>query len=248
MSVDLLALFDDVAVAVSNALAGVSDLGPSGRRDGQYGLDLVADEAALAVLARTRLGVLSEESGFTPGLGGTVVIDPVDGSTNYSRGVPWYATSMCLVDDDGPAVALVVDQANGVRYSAVRGGGAWCDGRRLTPSSCVDLAAAIVGVSATPPATSGWGQFRALGACALDLCLVAGGVLDGYIDFGVDQHGVWDYLGGMLVCQEAGAPIADAAGRELVVIDHAARRTPVAAASTRLHRELLEIRSPREKV
>ena len=242
MAADFLALFDDVAVAVAAALADVSDLGPSGRRNGQYGLDLVADEAALGVLQRSGLGVLSEESGFTPGRGGTVVIDPVDGSTNRSRGVPWYATSLCLVDGDGPAAALVVDQASGVRFSAVRGDGAWRDGRRLRPSACTELASAIVCVSATPPPAPGWAQFRALGACALDLCLVAAGVVDGYVDFGVDQHGVWDYLGGMLVCREAGAQVTDADGRDLVVLDHAARRTPVAAATPSLHEELTELR------
>ncbi len=42
-----------------------------------------------------------------------VVIDPLDGSTNASRGVPWFATALCLVDDDGPAVALVANQAIG---------------------------------------------------------------------------------------------------------------------------------------
>src|SRR4051812_31964678 len=111
VATDWLGLLDDVAGAVARALPTVSDLGPSGLRDGQYALDLVADAAALDVLARADVGVLSEESGrrLVPGRP-TVVIDPVDGSTNCSRGVPWFATSMCVVDDDGPAVALVVNQ------------------------------------------------------------------------------------------------------------------------------------------
>ena len=50
----------------------------------------------------------------------------------------------------------------------------------------------------------GWNQFRALGAAALDLCAVASGVVDAYIDCSWDAHGPWDYLGGMLVCTEAG--------------------------------------------
>ena len=52
-----------------------------------------------------------------------------------------------------------------------------------------------------------------------------------YPDATVDEHGVWDYLGGLLVCREAGVAVVDAAGRDLVVRDHAARRTPVAGAS-----------------
>ncbi|MCB0971250.1 MAG: hypothetical protein KDA97_06995, partial [Acidimicrobiales bacterium] len=66
------------------------------------------------------------------------------------------------------------------------------------------------------------------------LCAVADGTLDAYLDATVDELGVWDYLGALLVCREAGAVIADAAGRDLVVLEHGARRTPVAAATDAL--------------
>ncbi|MCU1504591.1 MAG: inositol monophosphatase/fructose,6-bisphosphatase family protein [Ilumatobacteraceae bacterium] len=241
---DGLALFHDVADAVAKALAGVRDRGPSGGRVGQYALDLVADDAALAVLHRARVGVLSEESGLEFVAGApTVVIDPVDGSTNCSRGIPWYATSLCLVDDDGPAVALVVNQATGERWSAARGEGAWCDGRQLAAPDRTGLGEAIVGVSAAPPSAPGWAQFRALGAAALDLCLVADGVLDGFVDCGIDQHGPWDYLGGVLICREAGAIVSDAHDRELAVLSHDARRTPVAGVTRAMHDALREVRS-----
>ena len=156
--------------------------------------------------------------------------------------MPWFATSLCLVGDDGPAVSMVVNQASGQRWWATRGGGAWCDGVALRPSGRSGLAGAVVGVSAAPPPAPGWWQFRALGASALDLCLVAAGTLDGFVDCGVDQHGPWDYLGALLICEEAGAVIADASGRDLVVLEHEARRTPVAAATPELLAELLEVR------
>ena len=72
---------------------------------------------------------------------------------------------------------------------------------------------------------------------------MATGVLDGYVDCSFDAHGSWDYLGGMLVCLEAGACVVDAAGRDLVVLDHGARRTPVAAATPGLLDQLLAARS-----
>ncbi len=59
-------------------------------------------------------------------------------------------------------------------------------------------------------------------------------MLDGYLDCSWNAHGSWDYLGGMLVCLEAGASVVDAEGRELVVLDHEARRTPIAAATPAL--------------
>ncbi len=67
-------------------------------------------------------------------------------------------------------------------------------------------------------------------------------MLDGYLDCSWDAHGSWDYLGGMLVCHEAGASVVDADGRDLVVLDHAARRTPVAAATPALLDELVAAR------
>jgi fructose-1,6-bisphosphatase/inositol monophosphatase family enzyme len=236
-------LLHEVADSVAAAMRTVTDWGPSGERHGQYALDLTADAAALAVLSRSGVGVLSEESGYSPGPSGeVVVIDPIDGSTNASRGIPWFATSLCLVDGDGPAVAVVVNQASGVRYSAERGGGAWCGGRRLQASGCTKVSEAIVIVSDVPPPEAGWAQFRALGACALDLCAVADGVVDAYVDFGTDQHGLWDYLGGWLICRETGIEVVDASYRPMVHMDHAARRTPVAAATPALAADLLAAR------
>ena len=232
---DRMGLLHDVADAVAAALRAQRDWGLSGRRDGQYALDLTADDAALAVLRRAGVGVLSEESGLDDrGTGEIVVIDPVDGSTNCSRGVPWYATSLCLVDGDGPAVALVVNQASGVRWSAERGGGAFRDGVAIRPSGCTDLPAAIVGLNGLPPRHLGYAQARVLGAVALDLCLVAAGVLDGYVDCISEAHGAWDFAGGVLICREAGATVVDVWDRELYTLTHATRRTPVAAATPAL--------------
>lgn len=243
MTSDRLSLLHEVADAVADAFERVTDFGPSGVRDGQYALDLAADDAALRVLRRAGVGVLSEESGFTPGDDPAVyvVVDPIDGSTNASRGVAWFATSLCLVDADGPAVALVANQASGERYWAERGAGAFRDGVRLHASGCTDLAAAIVGINGTPPASPGWAQFRAFGAAALDLCLVAAGVLDGYVELVGDALGAWDYLGGVLICEEAGAVVVDRAGRPLLTREHAARRSPVAAATPELLERLLRV-------
>ncbi len=87
----------------------------------------------------------------------------------------------------------------------------------------------------------GWAQFRVPGAAALDLCLVADGTFDAFFDVN-DAHGVWDYAGALLVCEEAGVPIVDAFDRELLVLDHAARRNPVAAATAALLREAVAAR------
>ena len=243
MNPDRLGLLHEVADAVAAALAAVTDFGPSGVRQGQYGLDVVTNDAALSLLRAAGLGVLSEESEFEAGgTGEVVVIDPIDGSTNASRGVRYFATAMCVVDADGPSVALVANQATGERYWAVRGGGAFRDGVRLQTSGCTELSDAIVGLNGLPRQPLGYRQCRVLGAVALDLCLVAAGVLDGYVDTVDEAHGVWDYLASVLICREAGVVVADLHGRELVVMDHTARRTPIAGATAQLFDQLLAAR------
>jgi myo-inositol-1(or 4)-monophosphatase len=227
---ELLDVLRAAAGAVGAALAGVRDWGETGHQPGQHHSDLVADAAAVELLLGHGVGVLSEESGpHAEDRATTVVVDPLDGSTNASRGVSWWATSLCAVDAQGLRVAHVVDRRHGTVWEAVRGGGAWRDGEPVAPSTCRRAADAIVGVNGWPRRRGPWRQYRALGAAALDLCAVADGTLDAYVDCTTDEHAPWDYLAGVLVCQEAGAVVVDAWDRDLVALDHRARRTPVAA-------------------
>lgn len=225
---ELLAVVHEAVDAVVASFDGHDDWGLSGGRDGQYTSDLVADSAALPVLQDAGLAVLSEESGRSGDAELVAVVDPLDGSTNASRPLPWFATSICVVEGDRPRVAVVHDHASGVRWDAIAGGGARVDGAALPRRASVSLDEAIVAINALPSRNPGWGQFRCFGAAALDLCAVADGRFDAYVDFDVDALGPWDYLGGMLVCQEAGVEVADAFDRPLVTLNHAARRTPVA--------------------
>lgn len=228
------------ADVVARALAGIDDWLPAGERAGQYALDLVADGPVCDLLLGAGFGVLSEESGLHhPDRDIVVVVDPVDGSTNASRRIPHYNTSLCAVDGDGPLAALVVNQATGERFDAVRGGGARCDGAAIRPSSTTQLDHALVAFNGLPDGHWGWAQYRAFGAAALDLCSVACGRLDAYVDATPSAHGPWDYLAGLLICEEAGAVVSDAEGRDLVVVEHAARRTPVAAGTPELHATLV---------
>jgi myo-inositol-1(or 4)-monophosphatase len=232
--VRLLQVLDDAVTAVRAALDTLEDWGPTGTRPGQYRLDLAADGAALPVLHGAGLKVLSEESGVTgDGPSGLLaVIDPVDGSTNAHRGVPFYATSICVLDAAGPLVGLVVNLSTGVRYAAARGGGAERDGGKVVPSGCEDLRSAIVGISGFPGFHPGWAQYRALGAASLECCAVAEGVLDAYMVAGTSTLYGWDYLAGLLICREAGAAEGERDGRDLVVRDASTRRPIVAATPT----------------
>ena len=253
---EILAVLRHAAGVAHTVASTVTDWSMSGVSAGQYRADIAVNDAVLEALGAFGCGILSEESGTTGNvpallsdLGNSIVIvvDPLDGSTNASRGIPWYATSLCAVDQHGPRVSLVANLAPPhTEYVAIRGQGAWRNGALFTtrshrPNGPRPLQDAVVGISGPPPASPGWWQFRALGAAALDLCLVAEGSLDAYMD--CDTHGVWDYLGALLICHEAGATIVDAFGRELAHLIHGERRTPVAATSAELAQQLAALRT-----
>ncbi len=240
----LIAVLNEAADAVHAALDALDDWGPAGTRPGQYFSDLAADEVAVAILVAAGLGVLSEETGLHhPDRPVIVALDPVDGSTNASRKLPWYATSLAAVDTGGIRAAVVVNQATGDRFEAVRGAGATCNGRPLSTSGCTAMGDAVVGLNGWPTAYLGWRQFRALGAAALDICAVGSGQLDAYVDCSDHSCAPWDYLGGVLVCREAGGLVADAEGRDLVTLGMTDRRTPVAAATEKLLAQALDARA-----
>ena len=242
---DILQVLNNTADAVSQVLATNTDWSLSGIRHTQYSVDVRADNAALAVLHEAGCAVLSEESQITGKWGDDdilVVMDPLDGSTNASRGVPWFATALCALDKNGMRASLVVNQASGKdRYWATQGGGAFHNGNQMRPSACSTLKEAVVGVSGLASFRPQWSQFRALGAAALDICLVAQGVLDGWVDF--NSHGVWDYLASILICQEAGVATSEYLDRELLVTQYDEKRTPIVAATPALLVQLREVRS-----
>ena len=241
---DILAVLNETANAISAVLASNTNWGLSGLRHTQYSVDVDCDNVALAILHGADCAVLSEESQRTGEWGDNdilVVMDPLDGSTNASRGVPWYATALCALDKTGMRASLVVNQASGRdRYWATRGGGAFHNGKSIQPSTCTDVKDAVVGISGLPSFKPGWAQFRALGAAALDICLVADGTLDGWVD--MNSHGVWDYLASLLICQEAGVVTADHLDRELLVTIYDDKRTPIVAASPQLLAQLRQVR------
>ena len=235
----LLELLGDAGKAVRQSLEGFSEKGYSGLRETQYKLDLVADAAACEVLLSGGLGVISEESGTTEG-GRALrcVVDPIDGSTNCDHGVPFFSTSLCILDDEGPRVGLVVNQATGVTYTAIRSEGAWRDGTSIKPSQTVELSDAIVAFSGLPKKHHGWAQYRVLGAASLECCLVADGSLDAYLQAGTSRINPWDYLAGLLIWEEAGAVFLEEDGLDLVVEGPASRR-PIVAATSELAAQLL---------
>jgi myo-inositol-1(or 4)-monophosphatase len=234
---ELIAVFDliarDIAVAVKDLTA--EERRARTERSGQYALDLVADAVALRYLRDVPVVIVSEESGISGKADSAVavVVDPVDGSTNCAHDLAYWATSLCALDSSGMVAALVANHATGETFTATRGGGAFRDGQRLHASSVKKVENAIVALSGWPARLLPWQQYRALGCASLALCGLAAGGLDGYIDGGA-WHAPWDYLGGLLVCREAGATVVDVDGQELVTPALSARRQLLGAGTPEL--------------
>jgi histidinol-phosphatase len=166
--------------------------------------DTSAERALRSLIAaeRPHEGVVGEEGGDD---GGSTrwILDPIDGTKNFARGIPLWATLIAL-ERQGPIVcALVSAPALGHRWWATKGGGAWRDGRRLQVSSVQTLADSalscslgrdLVRVEPTVRHARGLGDFW-------QHMLVAEGSLDAAVDA---RLSLWDYAGVAAIVQEAG--------------------------------------------
>lgn len=243
----VLSLFASICDAATDVLRRNDDWGWSGQRDTQYTVDLAMDDACIGPLLDAGYAVLSEESGVSlpPGVSsieeteGLVVVDPLDGSTNASLGLPWCATALCLVVEGEPTVATVANLRTRDRYEAVRGGGATLNGRSIHVNEPVPLSEAIICMNGVPDRHVGWRQARVMGATALDICSIASGGFDAYVDLDPGNIAVWDYLASVLILQEAGGVADDRDDRGLVaLVPDDPHRNPIAASSPELLAEL----------
>jgi myo-inositol-1(or 4)-monophosphatase len=196
-----------------------------------------ADRASEALIlerilsARPDDGVLGEEGSDTAGSSGVRwVVDPIDGTVNYFLGLPQYAVSLGVEVDGVVQVGVVVNAATGAEYTGVRGRGATCDGRRIEVRASRPLDRSVVSTGfnyelAVRERQAGAvgrllvqvADIRRFGSCALDLCALASGQSDGYVEEGCNP---WDYAAGGLIAEEAGAVVevlVGASGRRLVV-------------------------------
>ncbi|HEV2427910.1 MAG TPA: inositol monophosphatase [Acidimicrobiales bacterium] len=214
---------------IGEAVVAHRGRGHSGARASQYHLDVAADEVAVRVLTGAGYRVVSEESGVSGDGDVTIVVDPIDGSTNCDRGVPFYATSLAALRGVELVAGVVVNQATGECFSAEVGAGATRDGVPVAPSDQGQLAGALMCFSGYPARHAGWSQIRALGAAALEICLVADGSLDLFAVARESRLHPWDYLAGICVARESGAAVGEYDGAELVTDEPVARRLVVAA-------------------
>ncbi|MGH3735983.1 MAG: inositol monophosphatase family protein [Micromonosporaceae bacterium] len=186
--------------------------------------DRATERLIVDVLRDRRPGdaVLGEESGHHDGSGVRWLLDPIDGTVNYLYGIPQYAVSLAA-EVAGEVVAGVVrNPVTGEEWTAVAGGGAYRDGRRLTGSPVTELSQSLVATGFSYDAARRTHQarvltgllgrvrdIRRLGAAALDLCFAAEGRVDAFYEKGLAP---WDLAAGGLIAREAGLLVTGLAG------------------------------------
>jgi myo-inositol-1(or 4)-monophosphatase len=178
--------------------------------------------------------IQGEEFAPTPGTSGyTWIIDPLDGTTNYSLGLPTFAVAIACLLEREPVAAVVHAPMLGYQYAASLGSGAFQGDWRIQVRQTQDLRRSVFMINkayhpierllaVALPLMTRLRTYRTFGCVSLDLCLAAEGRVDGIL---LLPTSVWDFAAGLLVLREAGARIHSNAG----VIER-----PVLEASTRL--------------
>ena len=204
--------------------------------------DAAAHAAAAEVLAALGVPVLSEDSADPPVADGRpwIVLDPLDGTGNFSAGLPPWAFSAGLVAAGRPVAGLVADLSSGRRWVGVVGTGARRDGVPVAPrpGSTVVVPSAPGGGSIAVPDSAG--RVRITGSTAIDLCLVADGSAAAWHDLDRSGSRVHDVAGGLAVLLAAGGVALTPDGEPVVLPPRSdARVRFVAAGDYRAARELL---------
>ncbi|HEX2572158.1 MAG TPA: inositol monophosphatase family protein [Polyangia bacterium] len=230
--------------------------------------DRRAEEVILRVLLQAFPGdeVLAEESGLV-GAGGSStasaagpaegavrrrwIVDPLDGTTNFAHGLPFFAVSIACEEARGEARELLAGvvhaPALGLCFAARRGGGATCNGQPIHVSEEAELGRSLLATGfpydRQTSLENNFDQFfafqrrvqgvRRVGAAALDLALTARGAFDGYWEMKLKP---WDLAAGALLVREAGGTVTGWQGEPLVIEKGAA-----VATNGRIHGAVLEV-------
>ncbi len=166
--------------------------------------------------ARPDDSIIGEEGANRKGSSGyTWVIDPIDGTVNYLYGIPGWCISIAIKDEVGYLVGVVHVPSFAMTWSARRGAGATCNGKPLRCNEPVELNRALIAtgfaydIERRKPQAKFIAELlpqirdvRRMGACAVDICMVASGSVDAHFEAGVNE---WDYAAAGLIASEAGA-------------------------------------------
>ena len=221
---------------------------------GQANLVTIADKKSEELIIGGILGrypthsILAEESGVTqPGASVKWIIDPVDGTTNFAHGYPFYCVSIAVEENGEVLCGVVYDPVRDELFSAGRGQGAHCNGELLKVSDVGHLSQALL-ITGFPynfrdRLDTIIDQFRKFlvasqavrrgGSAALDLCYVAAGRLDGFWELNLQP---WDTAAGRIILEEAGGRVTNFGGKPFSIYEK-----EILASNGRVHEEMLAV-------
>jgi myo-inositol-1(or 4)-monophosphatase len=252
--------------ATERVRARVSAMAGEGRGGVKVGVGasgdktIVADKAAedeilAALKKRGGVRILSEEAGDAGDIGARTlaVVDPLDGSSNYEAGIPFYCTSVAIVEGDSlddVSVGVVRDLVNGDVFVGKKGEGATKNGKRIKTGRR-SLAEAVVGIDVSRSSVDSVVKLAPLvgatkrqvhfGANALELCFLADGRIDAFVDIR-GKIRITDFAAAYLIAKEAGAVFTDPGGRPLKPkFDLGDRFGFIGSADLALHKEILRV-------
>ncbi len=193
-------------------------------------------------------GLLGEEEGGARQRGQPRwLVDPLDGTTNYAHGYPFFAVSLALEVDDQVVVAAVYNPLLDEMFTAIKGEGAYLNDSALQVSTTESLGRSLLASGFpydawTNPRDNGreWRRFlkkvvslRSDGSAALDLCHVAAGRIDGYWELDLEP---WDVAAGALIVQEAGGRVTQVNGQAFSPYARS-----IVASNGRIHEAMLDV-------
>jgi myo-inositol-1(or 4)-monophosphatase len=234
-------------------MASLSDLGrveEKGRANLVTSVDREAEKIIIEAIRQIYPGhaILAEESGGeTTKSDFCWVIDPIDGTTNFVHGYPFFCVSIALQKREKTMVGVVFDPFHDEFFSATRGGGAWLNGRHLSVSPTPEFSAALLATGFPYREGPNWHHSMNLfkhfygcthgvrrdGAAALDLCYVAAGRFDGFWE--AELH-PWDVAAGILMVEEAGGRATDFHGRTSSIHDR-----QILATNGHIHEAMMKV-------
>jgi myo-inositol-1(or 4)-monophosphatase len=237
------------------------DLGKGAGGDPMKLVDLAAEKAIVEVLLQHGVSftLISEESGIKE-FGAQakecfVTTDPIDGTTNLIRGLPFYCSSIAVSRKpmlSGVYAGMVTDLFHGTTYTAVEGKGAYRDGEKIATSTVASLEEAVVGLDLNtykvkeiaPQLTdliAHTKHIRHFGANALELCFVAEGLTDAFVDIRGKLR-TTDVAAGFLMIKEAGGIITAPDGQAVdVKLDPKQKLKFVASGNKEIHKLILSL-------
>lgn len=209
-------------------------------------------ERIIASMLRARYpdhAILGEEENCGAISSGNLwIVDPLDGTNNFVHHIPHFAVSIAYYHQQEAQCGVVVNPIRGDWFWAIRGGGAFYNGRPIKVNQHGLLSETMVGVGfyydrdkMMEATLAAIGDFfrqqihgvRRFGTAALDLCQTASGMFGVFFEY---QLNPWDFAAGRLILEEAGGTITDGRGQALPM-----RKTSVLASNGRLHPAALSI-------